>query len=266
MNPEASPPPLLELAGAQVAALRDPARVVLEEVTWSVCRGDFWVVAGAQHSGKSDLLFHAAGLVAPRVGACRVLGCDASEWADKQVAVRQRVGFAFADEKLFHRLTLAENIALPLRYHQTLPEDEAEERVAGLLEAVELTPYAEALPDQVPAVWRRRAGLARALALRPEVLLLDNPDGNLPTRHRDWMLKFLDQLWRGQVSIGGGPLTLVVTTDDLPPWEHSGRRFAGVHGRRFTVLGPWGSALFQGHPAVQEMLTTTPSPSRPGLR
>ena len=63
------------MQGVQVAALRDPSLIVLEEVTWSVRTGEFWVVAGPQHSGKSDLLLHAAGLMTPPARArCRVFG------------------------------------------------------------------------------------------------------------------------------------------------------------------------------------------------
>ena len=125
----------------------------------------------------------------------------------------------------------------------------------ALLELLELTPYADALPGDVPVVWRRRAALARALALQPELLLLDNPNGGLTARHRQWLMNFLDQLWRGHPFFGGRPMTLVVTTDDLPLWRHPQRKFAGVQEGRFSVLGQWGGEEFNRHRAVQELLT-----------
>jgi ABC-type transporter Mla maintaining outer membrane lipid asymmetry ATPase subunit MlaF len=245
---------ILDMQGVQVTALRDPSIIVLEEVTWSVRTGEFWVVAGAQHSGKSDLLLHAAGLMTPSAGTCRVFGCDTHQFDETQMAVRLRVGLAFADGKLFNQLTLAENIALPLLYHQRLTDAEAVRRVEALLELLELTPQADARPENVPAVWRRRAALARALALQPELLLLDNPNGGLTARHRQWQMNFLDQLWRGHDFFGGHPMTLVATTDDLQPWRHPQRKFAGVHEGHFTVLGAWGGDEFTGHRAVKELL------------
>jgi sulfate transport system ATP-binding protein len=219
--------------------------------------GEFWVVAGPPHSGKTDLLLHAAGLMTPSAGTCHVFGCDTKQFDETQIAARLRVGFAFADGNLFHQFTLAENVALPLLYHQKLTEAETAERVAALLELLELTPHAGALPGTVPVVWRRRAALARALALQPELLLLDNPNGGLTARHRQWQMSFLDQLWRGHDFFGGQPMTLVVTTDDLQPWQHPQRKFAGVHEGHFSVLGAWGAAEFTRHRAVQELLAET---------
>jgi ABC-type transporter Mla maintaining outer membrane lipid asymmetry ATPase subunit MlaF len=249
-----TPLAILEMQGVQVAALRDPSLIVLEELTWSVRPGEFWVVAGSQHSGKSDLLLHAAGLMTPCAGTCRVFGCDTHQFDETELATRLRVGFAFADGKLFNQLTLAENVALPLRYHQKLTDAETVRRVEALLELLELTPLADALPGNVAVVWRRRAALARALALQPELLLLDNPNGGLTARHRQWQMNFLDELWRGHGFFGGRPMTLVATTDDLPPWQHPRRKFAGVHAGRFTVLGAWGGDQFIGHGAVKELL------------
>jgi ABC-type transporter Mla maintaining outer membrane lipid asymmetry ATPase subunit MlaF len=244
------------MTGVQVVALRDTSLVVLEDVNWSVQAGEFWVVAGPQHSGKSDLLLHAAGLMAPLVGICRVFGRDTNAFDETLLADRLRAGYVFADGKLFNQLTLAENVALPLQYHRNLPEAEAAKAVATLLEILELTPLANLLPGNVAAVWRQRAALGRALVLKPELLLLDNPNGGLITRHRRWLVSFLDQLWRGHEILGGRPMTVVVTTDDLHPWEHPRRQFAAAHDGGFSVLGAWGTADFVRHQAVKELLAT----------
>ena len=254
MSEQVIHPVILEMRGAQIAALRDPSLVVLEHVNWPVRAGEFWVVAGPQHSGKSDLLLHAAGLLTPAAGECRLFDCDTREFDETQISTRLRVGFTFADGKLFNQFTLAENIALPLRYHRDRPDTETARAVAALLELLELGPYANLTPGNVAAVWRQRAALARALALQPELLLLDNPNGGLTTRHRRWLVDFLDQLWRGHDFFGGRPLTLVATTDDLHPWQHPQREFAALHEGTFSVLGKWGGDDFVRHRAVKELL------------
>ena len=248
-------PVILEMCNMPVVALRDTSQVVLQNVNWSVRQGEFWVVAGPQHSGKSDLLLHAAGLITPAEGVCRVFGCDTRTWNESQLRERLRVGLTFAEGKLFYHLTIAENVALPLKYHRGLEAGEVARQVAALLEWLELTPWAGLTPVNVPSAWRQRAALARALALQPELLLLDNPNGGLTLRHRRWLVNFLDQLWRGHEFFGGRPLTIVAATDDLHIWEHPERRFAAVQQGTFSVLGAWDGEDFRRNHAVQELLS-----------
>ena len=247
-------PTVIEMRGVQVAALRDTSLTMLEDVNWSVLPGEFWVVAGPQHSGKSDLLLHAAGLMTPVGGTCRVFGCATDAFGEAQLADRLRVGFVFADGKLFNQLTLAENVALPLRYQKNLTAAEANRAVEVLLELLELAPFADATPANISANWRRRAALARALILQPELLLLDNPLGGLDARHRQWLLQFLDRLWRGHESFGGRPMTLVVTTGDFRAWQHPKRKFAVLDEKSFSVLGTWTEVESNRSFAVKELL------------
>jgi len=254
MNEEPAHPAVIEMRDAQVTALRDPSHLVLEHVNWSVLPGEFWVVAGPQHAGKSDLLLHAAGLLTPADGTCRVFGCDTAEFDETHITERLKIGFTFTDGKLFNQFTIAENIALPLRYHRNLQDTETARTVEGLLELLELKPYAGSTPGNVAGVWRQRAALARALALQPELLLLDNPSAGLTARHRQWLVTFLERLWRGHEFFGGRPMTIVLTTDDLHPWRHSQPKFAALHEGRFAVLGAWGGAEFVRNWTVQELL------------
>ena len=254
MNETTFHPTIIEMRGVQVAAVRDPSLMVIENVNWSVQPGEFWVVAGSQHSGKSDLLLHAAGLMTPVEGTCCIFGCDAGEFDETRISERLRAGFAFADARLFNQLTIAENVALPLRYHRDLTDAEAARTVEVLLELMELKPFASATPANVAATWRQRAALARALVLKPELLLLDNPNGGLAARHRQWLVNFLDQLWRGHDFFGGRPMTIVLTTDDLRAWQHPQHKFAGLHEGNFSVLGAWGGEEFARHAAVRELL------------
>ncbi len=242
------------MCGADVGAMRDQTLTVVADVNWTVAPGEFWVVAGQQQSGKSDLLMLAAGLMTPVRGSCRVFGCDTKIFGEAQIAERLRVGLVFAGGQLFHPLTVAENVALPLRYQKNLSAAAVACDVATLLELLELTPFADVLPANLTANWRQRAALARALILQPELLLLDNPLGGLGGRHRQWLLNFLDQLGRGHEFFGGRPLTIVASTDDLRPWRDARKKFAVLHEQKFSVAGGW-NELAADHPhAVKELL------------
>jgi ABC-type sulfate/molybdate transport systems ATPase subunit len=129
-----------------------------------------------------------------------------------------------------------------------------------LLRLLELESIANLTPANLAPVWRKRAALARALALKPELLLLDNPNGGLTARHRHWLVNFLDQLWLGHEYLEGRRLTIAITTDDLRAWENPRRRFAAVHEGKFSVLGCWGETEFMRHQAILELLAL-PAPS-----
>lgn len=247
-------PAVIEMRGARIGALRDPALTVLESVDWTVLPGEFWVVAGPQHSGKTDLLMHAAGLMAPERGVCRVFDGRPRDFDAPPVPERQRAGLVFAGGKLFQELTVAENVALPLRYQKDLTAAEAARAVAVLLELLELAPYANFMPANLALNWRQRAALARALVLQPELLLLDNPLAGLSARHRLWLMKFLDRLWRGHEYFSARPMTLVVATDDLRAWRHAGRRFAVLDDKQFCALGGWPDVEAARRPVVSELL------------
>jgi len=246
-------PAVIEMRDASITALLDGS-LVLAKVNWTVQPGEFWVVAGQQHSGKTDLLMHAAGLITPALGSCRVFGCETANFGEAQIAERLRVGFVFADGKLFSQLTVAENVALPLRYQKNLTADESARAVELILELFELTPYAGITPSNLAGNWRQRTALARALVLKPELLLLDDPLGGLGARHRLWLLKFLEQLSTGHEFFGGRPMTLVVTTNDLRTWRHPLRKFAVLDDQAFSTLGLWEELAAARHPAVKELL------------
>jgi ABC-type sulfate/molybdate transport systems ATPase subunit len=135
-----------------------------------------------------------------------------------------------------------------------LSEAETARAVESLLEMLELTPFAHATPPNLAANWRQRVALARTLILQPELLLLDQPLAGLGARHRQWLLQFLDQLWRGHKFFGGRPMTMVATTDDLRFWAHPHRKFAVLDEMKFAVIGDWMKVKNAGHRAVKELL------------
>jgi ABC-type transporter Mla maintaining outer membrane lipid asymmetry ATPase subunit MlaF len=245
---------VIEMRGVSVGALRDISFVVLEDVNWSVAPGEFWTVAGQQYSGKSDFLMLAAGLMAPVKGECKLFGADTRAFGEAKLAERLHVGLVFAGGQLFNQLTIRENVALPLQYHHDLAPAAAAQAVATLLELLELTPLADITPPNVSDNWRQRAALARALILKPKVLLLDNPLAGLGTRHLHWWLRFLDQLSRGHDWCDGRPMTVVVTTDDLRPWRSAKRKFALLGDKKFSPLGSWNEIESTNDPVVKELL------------
>ena len=92
------------------------------------------------------------------------------------------------------------------------------------------------------------------MILKPEVLLLDNPLAGLGARHRQWWLRFLDQLSRGHDGSAAQPTTLVVTADDLRPWQNARRKFALLHDKKFIPLGNWNEVEASDDSVVKELL------------
>jgi ABC-type transporter Mla maintaining outer membrane lipid asymmetry ATPase subunit MlaF len=150
---------------------------------------------------------------------------------------RLRIGLVFEGGKLFPHLTVAENVALPLCFHGDLSFAEAWPRVARMLHWLDLDSVAENLPPALSRDLQARAGLARALMHKPDLLFLDNPLSRLDARGLVWWRDFLGALNRGHDATGGRPLTLIVTAEDFRLWRGHARQFALLQSQRFTVIG-----------------------------
>ena len=247
--------PAIEMTGVAVGALRDPDTTVAEDINWTVNAGDYWVVAGLHGSGKSDFLALTGGLMAPRQGRYQFFGAEMPIFEEARLKERLRLGLVFEGGQLFNHLTVAENVALPLRYHYNLSRVESTAAVSELLASTELAPWADSTPGGLGRNWQKRAGLARALALKPEVLLVDNPLAGLDPRDVHWWLGFLDQLSKGHSLMQGEPVTLVVTTADFRPWKGRAQQFATLRNRRFVVFGAWAQLEAASEELVRELLT-----------
>jgi ABC-type transporter Mla maintaining outer membrane lipid asymmetry ATPase subunit MlaF len=254
-NPGQSNPPVIEMTGLAVAARENPAAPILEDVNWTVTAGEYWVIGGMHGSGKSELLSLTAGLAPPLQGAYRLFGREMPVRGDEFLAEGLRIGLVFEDGQLFHHLSVEENVALPLRYHRELAHGHLESSVQTVLAWCGLSPQATRLPGTMERAWRKRTGLARALVLQPEVLLLDNPLGGLDPRHARWWFEALDQLSAGRGYSEGRPLTLVVTADDLRPWRNRAASFALLQQNRFRRLGPLPGLDHLPDPLVKELLS-----------
>jgi len=236
-------------------AMHDPTTALVEGIDWTVNPGDYWVVAGLHGSGKSDFLMLAGGLMPPQHGHYRFFGEPMPIFEDARVKTRLRLGLVFEVGRLFNHLTVLEIITLPLRCHEDLGQVQAASAVAELLACLELDHWANRLPGTLGRGWQKRVSLARALALKPEVLLVDNPLAGLDPRQIAWWLTFLDQLSKGHSLLQGRPVTLVVTAAAFHPWKGHARQFALLRDHSFQVVGDWGQLTGSGTELVRELLT-----------
>jgi len=248
---------VIEMRGVTVSALRDPKIIVAKEVNWRVGPGEFWAVAGLHGAGKSDLLMLAGGVMAPAGGIYEFLGEGMPIFSEDRLAHRLKLGLVFDGGRLFNELTVAENIALPLRYHRNLSLADVEPAVGTLLELTGLAHCGGVLPGALGRNWQRRAALARALALKPELLLLDTPLAGLDLRQRQWWLGFLDELVRGHPFYQGRQVMLVVTTENLRDWHEHAQRFALLDSQQLTTLGNWPDVETSSNPLARELAAGT---------
>jgi len=256
--PKTSTGPAIEMCGVSVGSMRDMDFIAVEGVNWTVARGDFWIISGLQGSGKTDFLMLTGGMMAPAKGCYYSFGEEMPIFEDDRLQERLKLGFVFESGQLFNHLTVSENISLPLRYHHNLTQADTAEETQRLLELTELAPWADSTPGAMARNWQRRVGLARALMLRPEVLLLDNPLAGLDLRHRAWWLNLLEKLSRGHEWMDGRPMTLVVATNDLRAWRGEGRQFALLKDKHFTVLGGWKQVEAANDELVRELAASVP--------
>ena len=155
-------------------------RAVLDGVTFDVPRGQTLVVMGPSGCGKTTLLRHLVGAMRPTRGRVELLGHDLNSMSETGMdELRRRFGILFQSGALFNSMTVAENIALPLREHTRLDDSTIDVIVKMKLELVNLRAAANRMPSEISGGMKKRAGLARAIALDPEVLFYDEPSAGL---------------------------------------------------------------------------------------
>jgi phospholipid/cholesterol/gamma-HCH transport system ATP-binding protein len=155
-------------------------RTVLDQIRLDVFQGETLVILGGSGSGKSTLLRLMIGNLMPDGGEIDALGQPLSKMTEEQLSnYRKSIGVLFQSGALFNSMTVAENVALPLREHSDLPDETVEIVVKIKLELVGLREHSDKMPSELSGGMKKRAGLARALALDPKILFYDEPSAGL---------------------------------------------------------------------------------------
>ncbi len=155
-------------------------RAVLDGVSFEVAKGEILVIVGPSGTGKSVTLKHLVRLLTPTSGSVWLDDIEISSATGKTLeAVRERFGYLFQGGALLGWLTVAENVALPLRERTHLSDAEIEMRVVKALDAVELLPAADRYPAEISGGMQKRAGLARAIVRQSDIILYDEPTSGL---------------------------------------------------------------------------------------
>lgn len=154
--------------------------LIIDNISFQVKTGERLVILGGSGCGKSTLLKHLIGLNRPRSGSIIIDGVDITRCDEKSFQqVLRNIGVLFQSGALFGSMTLAQNVALPLQQYTDLPPDYIAALVKMKLALVNLTGYENHLPSEISGGMKKRAGLARAMALNPKILFFDEPSAGL---------------------------------------------------------------------------------------
>ncbi|MEK7690409.1 MAG: ABC transporter ATP-binding protein [Bdellovibrionota bacterium] len=227
--------PVLEVKGLrkefQSPGLGSPKLEILKGVDFSVAKGESVAILGRSGSGKSTLLGLLAGLDHPTSGSVQMEGNDLSQLSESELARfrGKNIGIVFQQFHLVNALTALDNIALPLDltagHSEALSFAERTERARGLLTRVGRSDRADQVPPRLSGGERQRIALARALIMRPKLVLADEPSGNLDAATGQIVI----DLVLSQVKASGAALVLV--THDLALSHRCDRRYQLTDGR-----------------------------------
>jgi phospholipid/cholesterol/gamma-HCH transport system ATP-binding protein len=208
-------------------------RRVLDDVSFDVPKGSAVIILGRSGTGKSVTLRHIIGLVQPDRGRVFVHGQEISGARGVELAsARKQIGFLFQNAALFDSISVGENVAFPLRRHTRLSDRDIRQQAQEKLRSVGLEREYDRMPADLSGGMKKRAGLARALALDPTVLLVDEPSAGLdPITSGE-----IDDLLAGLKGAGG--TTLVVVTHNIPSARHIGDELLMLHEGRIVAHGP----------------------------
>ena len=216
------------------------ARRVLDDVSFEVPAGCGFIILGRSGTGKSVTLRHIVRLVVPDRGRVFVGDDEISGLSGAELSrVRRRIGFLFQNAALFDSISVGENVAFPLRRHSRLSNREIRDRAAEKLEAVGLGSEYDKMPAALSGGMRKRAGLARAMALDPPVLLVDEPSAGL---------------LEPEQQVGG--TTLIAVTHDISSARKLGDTLLMLHEGRVVANGTPADLERSSDPMVQSFMSS----------
>src|SRR5215471_9562192 len=205
---------------------------VLKGITLEVARRETVAVLGRSGGGKSVLLKLIIGLQTPDAGSIQVAGQEITKLPDKKLnEVRKKIGFLFQQAALYDSLTVEENVAFPLSRHTKASSGERRRRVHELLAAVGMEGDARKMPSEISGGMQKRVGLARALALDPEILLLDEPTAGLDPITASEIGNLISELKQKR------ELTSIVVTHDIHGAKHFCDRLVLMREGRIVMDG-----------------------------
>ncbi|HEY3156251.1 MAG TPA: ABC transporter ATP-binding protein [Candidatus Eisenbacteria bacterium] len=240
------PDPSIEIEGVWK---RLGAKEVLRGVDLTVAEGESVVIIGRSGTGKSVLLKHVVGLIDPDRGAVRVDGQDVPALNVKELLdLRKRMGMLFQGGALFDSLSIAENVGLPLREHTRIAETQVDLVVHEKLHLVGLEGVETMRPSSLSGGMKKRAALARALALNPKIMLYDEPTTGLDPITADLINRLIRRL---QERLG---ITSIAVTHDMRSAYHIADRIAMLHEGRIHAIGTPAEIQASADPAVRQFI------------
>ncbi|MGH8102446.1 MAG: ABC transporter ATP-binding protein [Chthoniobacterales bacterium] len=241
-----SDPPIIEVTDL---VRRFGNRTVIKDISFKVDRGETLVIMGSSGCGKSTLLRHMIGSMKPTSGSVKLFGEPITTMNEREIArVRIRFGMLFQSGALLASLTVGENVALPLLQNTDKSPDEIEEIVKQKLRMVGLTGFEDLKPDEISGGMKKRVGLARALALNPELLFSDEPTSGLDPI----MTAVVDQLTLKLTH--GSHMTAVVVSHDMTSAFRIATRMIMLGGGGIVAQGTPDEIRNSSSPEVQQFI------------
>jgi phospholipid/cholesterol/gamma-HCH transport system ATP-binding protein len=222
---------------------------ILRGVDLEVARGETLAIIGRSGGGKSVLLKHLVGLMEPDAGEIWVEGQNIIGLTERQLgAVREKVGILFQGAALFDSMTVAENIAFPLREAGERSPKVLREKVREMLDVVELEGQEEKMPESLSGGMKKRVGLARSIVRRPSCVLYDEPTSGLDPVVSDSINRLIRRL---QKRLG---MTSVVVTHDMKSAFDVANHVAYLHEGRIYFYGTPNQLQQTSDPILQDFL------------
>lgn len=224
-------------------------QVIWEDVSLTLPAGEISVLLGPSGTGKSVFLKHLIGLLRPDRGHVYVDGQDVPRLSERKLyEVRRLFGVLFQDGALFGSMSIYDNVAFPLREHTRKPEREIRDIVTEKLEITGLTGAESKLPGEISGGMRKRAGLARALVLNPEILLFDEPDSGLDPVRTAYLNQLIIDL-NAQIQA-----TMLIVTHDVNTARTVPDNIGLLYRRHLAMFGPREMLLSSQEPVVHQFL------------